>query len=60
MCFTCSEQIKHCCCCCSIVVVVVADTGSISSGTVKERKISLKKKNKAVSPLGVENGLINL
>ena len=37
-----------------------ADTESISSGTVKERKISLKKKNKAVSPLGVENGLINI
>lgn len=37
-----------------------ADTESISSGTVKERKISLKKKNKAVSPLGMENGLINL
>lgn len=37
-----------------------ADTESISSGTVKERKISLKKKNKAVSPLGMENGLIKL
>ena len=37
-----------------------ADTESISSGTVSERKISLKKKNKAVSPLGMENGLINL
>ena len=37
-----------------------ADTESVSSGTVKERKISLKKKNKAVSPLGMENGLINL
>lgn len=37
-----------------------ADTESVSSGTVKERKVSLKKKNKAVSPLGMENGLINL
>ena len=37
-----------------------ADTESISSGTVRVRRISLKKKNKAVSPLGVENDLINL
>ena len=37
-----------------------ADTESISSGTIRERKISLKKKNKAVSPLRIENGLINL
>lgn len=37
-----------------------ADTESISSGTVHERRISLKEKNKAVSPLGIENGLINL
>lgn len=37
-----------------------ADTESISSTVRGERKISLKKKNKAVSPLGIENGQINL
>lgn len=36
------------------------DIEFISSGIVKERKISLKKKNKVVFFLGMENGLINL
>jgi len=36
------------------------DTESVSSGTTRERKISLKKKNKAVSPMGIESGQIHL
>lgn len=37
-----------------------AETETIISGTTRERKISLKKKNKAVSPMGIESSEIHL
>ena len=36
------------------------DTESVFSGTGRERKISLKKKNKAVSPMGLESSQIHI
>lgn len=41
-------------------VDTTGDTETIVSGTSRERRISLKKKNKAVSPMGLESSQIHI